>query len=68
MPRPNSSEHHHGRIGFITIRGPSRMEKKQAKEDGEKMMEAANEGGMSAVRAAQRGLNNQAMEDNRNAL
>jgi len=63
IPRANNWSA--ARAGTINIRGPSRMDKKDAESDGEKMVDAAKEGGMHAARVMQRKLNGEAIYDSK---
>uniref|UniRef100_A0A7S0FZM2 Uncharacterized protein n=1 Tax=Pyrodinium bahamense TaxID=73915 RepID=A0A7S0FZM2_9DINO len=65
LPRPVQADRLGGRPGTINIRGPSRLDRKDAERDGERLKEAAIEGGAPATRSLQRKLNTEAIEESR---
>eukprot|EP00930_Biecheleria_cincta_P026699 TRINITY_DN18771_c0_g5_i1.p1 TRINITY_DN18771_c0_g5~~TRINITY_DN18771_c0_g5_i1.p1 ORF type:complete len:156 (+),score=15.72 TRINITY_DN18771_c0_g5_i1:31-468(+) len=56
-PRPAQANSNNAfRSGFICIRGPSRMQERDAKDDGDKMLDAFHESGMDGCRRMQKTL------------
>mmetsp|Transcript_91151 Transcript_91151/g.162281 ORF Transcript_91151/g.162281 Transcript_91151/m.162281 type:complete len:148 (-) Transcript_91151:184-627(-) len=56
-PRPPAQSSSQAfRSGFICIRGPSRMQERDAKDDGEKLLGAFHESGMPGCRQMQKTL------------
>jgi len=67
LPRPARGQFTDSKPSFITIRGPSRVEKRDADEDGHKLVDAAKDGGMEACRKQQKLLNNSRLAGDRDA-
>lgn len=58
---PRESNWSAARTSTISIRGPSRPVREDAERDGEKLKEAALQGGMHAARVMQRKLNGESI-------
>mmetsp|Transcript_1162 Transcript_1162/g.1630 ORF Transcript_1162/g.1630 Transcript_1162/m.1630 type:complete len:142 (-) Transcript_1162:152-577(-) len=57
LPRPAAGRFKDMKESFIIIRGPSRVSKKDAEEDGDKLVDSASKRGMDGCRKMQRELN-----------